>query len=111
VYTKSIHLDELQKAVHQQAVSIGFYEEIPSFPEQCALIHSEVSEALESWRDGKEPIYNKGEKPEGWMVELADCVIRIMDLAEHNQVSLIGIILAKHEYNKTRPYRHGGKRI
>jgi NTP pyrophosphatase (non-canonical NTP hydrolase) len=50
------------------------------------------------------------EKPEGFPSELADIMIRVMDLAEGMGVDLGKEILEKHEYNKTRPYKHGGKR-
>lgn len=48
-------------------------------------------------------------KPEGEAVELADVVIRIMDYFGHRGWDLEQVIQDKHEYNKTRPYRHGGK--
>ena len=47
--------------------------------------------------------------PEGVAVEMADCIIRILDWAGHNDVDMDAIIREKHEYNKSRPYRHGDK--
>ena len=44
-------------------------------------------------------------------MELADCVIRIADMAELLGIDLEGCIRVKMEYNKTRPHRHGGKAI
>jgi len=49
-------------------------------------------------------------KPEGVAVELADCVIRIMDYFAHKGWNLENILKLKHNYNKTRSHRHGGKR-
>ena len=46
---------------------------------------------------------------EGIAVELADCIIRILDWAGHEGVDLDSIIREKMDYNRTRPYRHGGK--
>lgn len=53
----------------------------------------------------------RSEKPEGIAVEMADCIIRILDWCGREGVDIERIILEKHEYNKTRPYRHGGKVI
>ena len=50
-----------------------------------------------------------GQKPEGIAVEMADCIIRILDWAGQAGVDMEAIILAKHEYNKGRPYKHGKK--
>lgn len=48
-------------------------------------------------------------KPEGFMIELADVVIRIADLAYLVGGDLEAAIAEKHEYNRTRPYKHGRK--
>nr|DAM28428.1 MAG TPA: NTP-PPase-like protein [Caudoviricetes sp.] len=50
-------------------------------------------------------------KPEGIAVELADAIIRILDFTASEGIDIESLILAKHEHNKTRPYRHGGKKI
>ena len=42
--------------------------------------------------------------------ELAGTAIRLMDMAEHYNVRLGEAIVAFHEYNTTRSYRHGGKK-
>lgn len=165
---------ELIKEIHENAVAHGWWEGERDIAEIYALIHSELSEALEEYRSGKEMIYYVDGKPEGIAVELADAVIRILDyiaaskyfyfhyelyqeqiringdkltlprlivkcharlvkalalddekrnpiacLADvksiiseflsDNGLDLYEIIRIKHEYNKTRPYRHGGK--
>ena len=51
----------------------------------------------------------RGTKPEGIAVEMIDCIIRILDWCAKEGVDVDAILTAKHEYNKTRPYRHGGK--
>jgi hypothetical protein len=51
----------------------------------------------------------KDKKPEGIAVELADCIIRILDWCGREGIDIDAIIRQKHEYNKSRPFRHGGK--
>jgi NTP pyrophosphatase (non-canonical NTP hydrolase) len=79
--------------------------------EKIALCHSELSEAIEELRDGHEPgeIHFTREKPEGYPIELADTVIRIMHICGHHGIDLATAIKVKMEYNQTREYRHGGK--
>lgn len=58
-------------------------------------------------RDGDIPLL----KPEGFVVELADAMIRIADLAYlvGGRSELVEALAVKHEYNATRPYKHGRK--
>jgi NTP pyrophosphatase (non-canonical NTP hydrolase) len=162
-------LNALAQEIHKNAAAHGWWETNPEFPEIAALCHSELSEALTEYRNGKPMLCCVDGKPEGIAVELADCVMRILDycawrkididealsvrqsvtddfgalpeliaechyrlsmaykeveprslyLAEiinlirrwcaGNAVVIEEVIRAKHEYNKTRPYRHGGK--
>lgn len=94
-----------------------------SFGDQIALMHSELSEALEEFRntglgDTDKFIYYlsgswgvDGEKPEGIAVELADVLIRIFDTCGKYNIPLEEALDLKLEYNKTRPHRHGGKKL
>ena len=206
-----MNLNELAKEAHQIAVEHGWWEKEPSFGDLVDLMHSELSEALEEYRAGRDMVWYactegtpehpcdpkdiydcemsgqeascayRSEKPEGIAVELADCIIRILDWMGKEQmdadklmyestqrvmpevpkrinntsfgncisrwhlllslgyvhwcrepgeyaalrialcmaeildwagkegVDMEAIIREKMEYNKTRPYRHGGK--
>ena len=93
--------------VHENAVNKGFWpEEGRNDGEMMALIHSEISEALEAIRAGNPPD-DKLPQFTGAEVELADAVIRIMDMALARQWRVAEAIEAKMAYNKTRAYKHG----
>lgn len=106
-------LNDFAEEVHALAMEKGWWDPAPSFPEIVAMCHSELSEALEAWRKGGDwfGVDYLGDKPEGVAVEMADCVLRILDWAGREGIDLDEILKLKHEYNKTRPYRHGGKRL
>lgn len=107
-------IDLLAKEVHRTAIEHGWWDNPRKFPETCALCHSELSEALEAYRNDEPLFYidaERGNKPEGVAVEMADCLIRILDWFGAMQTDPSDIIMAKHTYNISRPYRHGGKKV
>ena len=102
-------LNDLAREVHQNAVEHGWWENPPEFGTIIALIHSELSEALEEYRNGKPIVYEIDGKPEGIASEFADVIIRVLDYCGHAGIDIEEAIRVKMEYNKTRPYKHGGK--
>lgn len=109
-------MDEKQAEIHQLAKTKGWYETTRTPVEMHMLFVSEIAEATEAVRNGEKPIHYKiidgiMSKPDGELVELADAVIRIMDYFAAQGVSLADTIELKHEFNKTRPHRHGGKKL
>lgn len=104
-----INVNEIVKDIHTNAVEHGWWDNERSFGEVIALCHSELSEALEADRAGEPDLYFNGNKPEGVAVEMIDCVIRIFDWCGHAGIDVEGIIKTKHNYNATRPYKHGKK--
>jgi len=95
-----------QTLAHKIAAEKGFWDHDRSDGELIALIHSELSEALEAAREGNPPD-DKLPYYGGREVELADAVIRIMDYAEVLGVNLSKIIDEKIAYNQTRVPKHG----
>ena len=102
-------IDELGAEIIAINAANGFPPSDPSWwddkhkiPAHLALIHSEVSEALEAFREGD--IENFGE-------ELADVAIRLLSFASGLDIDLGTKIFEKMAANRERAFRHGGKVI
>lgn len=114
---------EWQTEIHSLATEKGWWDgctrdadgrvllNVDAVLARISLIHSELSEAVEEARKSHNysEIYYDTSKPEGFAVELADAVIRILDLCGALGIDLEQVVDTKHSYNRTRPRRHGGK--
>jgi NTP pyrophosphatase (non-canonical NTP hydrolase) len=98
--------ERIAKKIYKNAVNHGFWKEDPNDGERMALIHAEISEALEALRDGN-PSSSKIIEFSSLEEELADAVIRIMDYSFGKDLDVAGAIIAKIEYNQSREYMHG----
>lgn len=98
----------LQEAVHAQSTRSGWWPDDGNDGEKLCLMHSELSEALDWIRKGN-PKSDHIPEFTGLEEELADTVIRIMDYTRQRGLRLAEAIVAKHRYNGTRAYRHGGR--
>lgn len=116
-------LNELADRIHAANKEKGFYKRAPYnnlkddglfLFRQTALIGTEVSEALEELRrdtaiEGVEKMVyweNEG-KPRGFPTELADVLIRTLDVMAYCGIDIDKIIELKLSYNASRESKHG----
>lgn len=116
-------LNEIAHEIHSLCIHRGWYSDpktgrrlkTRNVGEMIALAHSELSEALEAWR--KDLPDSHLNRP-GLEVELADTIIRILDLGAYLGLDVGGALVEKVHFNLTRPDHSienrraaGGKKI
>lgn len=103
----------LQSLFHMNSVDHGFWEgEERQHPLlKLFLIITELAEAGEAIRAGTAEVpCDKGDNTlllTQIEEEMADVVIRVLDFCEGFGIDLGKAILKKHDYNLSRPHRHG----
>jgi NTP pyrophosphatase (non-canonical NTP hydrolase) len=130
-------LNKLAKSIYEQNKSKGFWEGERNFGELLMLVTSELAEALEAHRDGKWTVRKdkeelaaleanasiypdlKAEYEKEWVLkfkntiknsvndEVADALIRILDLCGGLGIDIDYHVAQKLKYNRTRPNKHG----
>lgn len=113
-------LTEFSRVIHSEQRAKGFYdkgdmegETFQSFlnvDQKLMLIVGEVAEAHEELRSNADHhyvYYRDDGKPEGFEFELADVLIRTLDLAGALGIDIGARVAEKLAYNKTRPVKHG----
>ena len=93
-------LRDMQAQVRQVNEANGWFDRDRDFAIDIALLHSEVTEAFEGYRNGDHCNVDE---------ELADVLIRLLDTAERFSTDLPSEVAKKLEKNRQRGYRHGGK--
>jgi len=97
-----MHINEFAKDVHKVAKEKGWWEPDITFEARLLNLHTEISELADAWAKGK---IGKAQEEGG------DIGLRLLDLFEGMGWDLEKTMILKHNYNKTRTYRHGGKKF
>lgn len=93
-------INAFAREINENAIKHGFWGDNPSIGEKLMLIVTEVAEACEA--DRVDDIDNFGE-------ELADIIIRTLDLAAHTGIDIGEELVTKYAKNLLREHKHGKK--
>ena len=99
--------NDIADYIHDWAKRKGFWDEERNDGEIIALIHSELSEALETLRDKEKADSSVLFGIRGVEEELANCLIRIMDYGKGRGWEIAEALELKMAFNEQRPYKHG----
>jgi hypothetical protein len=122
-----MNLTEMSQRIHAGNVERGFYEHPATFPDRCMLIVSEIAEAVEAHREGRTtehgdvdqackmsdmemasfPEFFRRNVKDTVEDEIADAIIRLLDLSGYMNIDIDAHVAAKLSYNTTRGIRHG----
>jgi hypothetical protein len=123
-------LNRLARSIREENATKGFHrpvldsDDVLMTVRRLMLVVTECSEAVEELRKGRKPnevyysdytfVDNNGmtqtlNKPEGFGIEVADAIIRLFDVAGATGLNIGDLVLQKIQFNRLRPYMHGGK--
>lgn len=125
-------LNALAGEIHRRNIAKGFFEEKKNIGEMLALMHSEISEALEADRKSRYCHNENGSPIKVFLAaesmedadfvewysdnvkgtfeeEMADIFIRVMDMCGYKNIDIVSHVHAKMRFNATREYKHGKK--
>lgn len=131
-------LNELRDEIHAWAVGKGWWSRpADTIAGKLLLVHSEVSEAAECLRDARPCPHGSADvdwddirelqyetpftslvatvtepasmKPVGFASEIADTIIRLLDICGRVGIDIDEAVMRKVEFNHYRSQRHGGK--
>ena len=108
--------------VHQNALAKGFHgvtnDDEHFIDSQTNNLHDEISELHEAWRNGHwdDPCDKSAKMIEMGLPSLtcaeeeyADIIIRVLDQCARLNIDIGRAVAVKHEFNRSRPFLHGGK--